>query len=74
MSAIDVLHSFSESREADHILIRDGITYGVVRGVLDENERLRGLLLRVRNGPIPHAMRYDIDAALDAAEKLEMPR
>lgn len=36
MSALDILRSFDESREADAILVRDGISYGDIRAVLAE--------------------------------------
>lgn len=36
MSALDVLRSFAESRASDHVLIRDGLTYGQARELVQE--------------------------------------
>ena len=44
MSALDVLRSFAESREAGAVLIRDGISYGDIREVLAELEADKELL------------------------------
>ena len=39
MSARDKVRSFAESREADHVVIRDGLTYGDARELLAELSR-----------------------------------
>lgn len=44
MSAIDKVRSFAESREPDVAVIRDGITYGDARVLLEEVGRLRAAL------------------------------
>jgi hypothetical protein len=41
----------------------------VAEHAAEKIERLRGLLLRVRDSTIPHAMRYDIDAALSGTDQ-----
>ena len=48
MSAVDVLRSFAESRSADNEIIRDGITYRVVRDAVAaiETARKEGYMAR----------------------------
>lgn len=51
MSAIDIIRSFAESREADAVTVRDGITYGtcreVVAAIADNAARVREMERRV---------------------------
>jgi hypothetical protein len=44
MSAIDVMRSLAESRENDHIIVGQCITYGQVRAMVLERDQLRELL------------------------------
>lgn len=47
MSAYDILRSFAETREADHVPIRDGITYAQARDAASEIERLQAEVTRL---------------------------
>lgn len=47
MTAIGKVRSFAESREPDVAVIRDGITYGDARELLQEIDRMRDELITV---------------------------
>lgn len=63
MSALDVLRSFAEAREAGHVVINGGITYRCVRDALADFDRCRALLADAVNC-------LDLDA-LDLVDEID---
>jgi DNA repair ATPase RecN len=66
MSALDKLRSFAESREADCVPIRDGLTYGDARESIDEFKWLRKSLsnaesARQQGWDEANALRAEVD-------------